>query len=165
MQQPDLESIEQQWRRERPDLDPLCMIVCGAVWRAGRRLMAGLQDNLDRFGLDFAGLDVLLTLRRQGAGQSMSPGAMAADMMLSSGAMTARLDRLESRGLLRRAPDPADRRGVRISLTEEGFELADRLVAAHVAVEQAMLSDLSRDEQTKLLKALSRLAPEDATQS
>ncbi len=165
MERSELEAIEGQWRRERPDLDPLCMIVCGSVWRAGRRLMAGLQENLDRFGLDFAGLDVLLTLRRQGAGQSMSPGAMAADMMLSSGAMTARLDRLETRGLLRRSPDPDDRRGVRIALTEEGFALADRLVTAHVAVEQSMLSKLQIEEQKKLSEFLSRVADEDPMQS
>lgn len=153
-----LEQILGQWRRERPDLDARCMAVCGAVWRAGRRLSAGLKDNLERFSLDHPAMDVLLTLRRQGKGESLSPSAMAADMMLSSPAMTARLDRLEARGLIARRPDPGDRRGLRISLTEAGFALADQVVVGHVAAEEAMLARLTQKERVQLRALLAKVA-------
>ena len=154
----ELDSILAQWARERPDLDTGCMAVCGEVWRAGRRLNEGLKPNLDRHGLDFQGLDVLLTLRRQGRGQTLSPSEMAADMMLSGAAMTARLDRLEARGLIRRRADPNDRRGVQIDLTEAGFALADEVVVGHVAAEEAMLAELSSEERDQLRSLLARVA-------
>ncbi len=154
----DLDKIVHQWRRERPDLAADCMAVCGAIWQAGRRLTAGLQKNLDKYGLDFAGMDVLLTLRRNGKDNAMSPKDMAADMMMSGSAMTARLDKLEKRGLIARHPDPADRRGLRIALTDEGFALADDLVVGHVAAEEHMLSKLSRNERDQLRLLLSKVA-------
>ena len=154
----ELNGILAQWQRERPDLDTRCMLVCGAVWRAGRRLMDGLKENLDRYGLDFPGLDVLLTLRRNGRDAALSPSEMAADMMLSAGAMTARLDKLEKRGLIARQPDPQDRRGVRIILTDAGFDLSDALVPDHVAAEEAMLAPLTKEERRTLTALLSKIA-------
>lgn len=153
-----LDGLLAQWRRERPDLDTRCMAVCGEIWRTGRRLTAGLKPVLDRFELDFPSLDVLLTLRRQGRGAHMSPSAMAADMMLSTAAMTARLDKLEKRRLLQRIPDPQDRRALHIRLTDEGFELADEVVVAHVDAESTMLAALSQAERDELLRLLARVA-------
>jgi len=153
-----LDGILAQWRRERPDLNTDCMLVCGAVWRAGRRLMDGLKENLDRYGLDFPGMDVLLTLRRNGRDAALSPSEMAADMMLSSGAMTARLDKLEKRALIERRPDPADRRGVKITLTDTGFDLVEALVPDHVAAEEAMLAKLSVSERESLMRLLEKVA-------
>ena len=136
----EIEGILNQWRRERPDLDPTPMAVCGDIWRAGERLRQGVLDNIKPDGLDMAGLDVLLTLRRQGEGETLSPSELAKDMMLSTSAMTNRLDRLEKKGLLARHSDPGDRRSLQVGLTEEGYALADRLVATHVAREESMLS-------------------------
>lgn len=150
---PTLDAILSQWRRERPDIDPTPMAVVGAVWRAAERLRQGVQDNQGRFGLDLAGSDVLLTLRRQGRNEALSPSALAQEMMLSTSAMTNRLDRLEARGLVKRTTDPDDRRGLKIVLTEEGFALADDLVASHVATEEDLLEALSADERD-LLRAL-----------
>lgn len=158
---PRLESVRDQWQRERPDLDTRCMAVCGAVWRAGKRLMDGLGPNLEAHDLDFAQLDVLLTLRRNGRETPMTPSELAGDMMLSTAAMTARLDRLEKRNLLERRPTPGDRRSIQIMLTNEGFELADRVVTSHVAAEQAMVSTLSQKEQDVLLGLLERIAPSE----
>lgn len=154
----ELDEIVAQWARERPDIDAACMADCGAIWRAGHRLNQGLKANMTRFGLDFPTLDVLLTLRRQGRAHAMSPSAMAVEMMLSTAAMTARVDRLEKRGLIARQPDPEDRRGVRISLTEQGWALADEVVVGHVAAEEAMLSGLSLVERQQLRGLLARVA-------
>lgn len=148
-----------QWHRERPDLDARCMVVCGAIWRAGQRLSAGLQQNLDRFGLDFPAMDVLLTLRRNGPDDPMRPSDLAADMMLSTAAMTARLDKLEKRALIERKPDAKDRRATRIALTAEGLILADQVVVPHVQAEQKMLSALTEAEQRQLISLLARVAP------
>lgn len=154
-----MDGILAQWRRERPDMDPSPMAVCGEVWRAGERLRRGVQANLADYELDFAGMDVLLTLRRQGKDEALSPSALAKEMMLSSAAMTNRLDRLEKRGLIERTVDPADRRGLKIVLTEAGFALADSVVVTHVAREESMLEGLSDNERETLRALLARIAP------
>ncbi|CAM2070123.1 MarR family transcriptional regulator [Sulfidibacter corallicola] len=150
-------SILAQWRRERPDIDPTPMAVCGEVWRAGERLRLGVQANLAGCGLDLAGFDVILTLRRQGPGRSLSPSALAKEIMLSTSAMTNRLDRLEKRGLIQRTSDPDDRRGLKIVLTEEGFALAEELVVSHVDTEERMLSELTEEERDQLRTLLAKI--------
>ena len=152
-----MQSILAQWKQERPDLDPTPMAICGQVWRAADRLKAGVLDNLKDSGLDFAGLDVLLTLRRNGAGEALSPSALAKDMMLSTSAMTNRLDRLEKRGLVQRQADPGDRRGLRIVLTKDGLALADELVTSHTAREAEMLAALTEGEQDQLCRLLAKI--------
>lgn len=148
-----------QWRRERPDLDPEVMAICGEIWRAADRLKQGVLENLANYDVDFPSFDVLLTLRRQGRGESLAPCVMAREMMLSTSAMTNRLDRLEARGLIERLRDPDDRRGLKIMLTDAGFALADRIVASHVATEERLLGGLSHKERGQLLQLVEKIAP------
>lgn len=152
-----MDSILAQWRRERPDLDTSVMAVCGDLWRAADRVREGVSANLAGDDLDFAGFDVLLTLRRQGKGQALSPSELAQDMMISTAAMTNRLDRLQKRGLIERQADPADRRALRIVLTEAGFALADRIVVGHVAAEERLVSALSDEERAELRRLLAKI--------
>ncbi|WP_120496865.1 MarR family winged helix-turn-helix transcriptional regulator [Kiloniella sp. EL199] len=152
-----MEGILAQWRRERPDIDPAPMAVCGEVWRAGEKLRQGVLGNISNYNLDFAGMDVLLTLRRQGEGETLSPSLLAKDMMLSTSAMTNRLDRLEKRGLVERKMDPNDRRGQMVALTREGFELANEVVVTHVETEEKMLSNLSNEERQHLRFLLEKI--------
>lgn len=152
-------SILAQWRRERPDIDPEPMAICGEVWRAAERLRRAVLANWSNWGLDFAGSDVILTLRRQGRGQSLSPSALAKDMMLSTSAMTNRLDRLQQRGLIKRSLDPNDRRGLRIELTDAGFALADEMIVSHVQTEEAMLARLTDTERRRLRTLLAKIQP------
>ena len=152
-----MENILQQWRRERPDIDPSPMAVCGEIWRAGEKLRQGVLANLSDYGLDFAGFDVILTLRRQGKGETLSPSELAKDMMLSTSAMTNRLDRLEKRGLIERMMDPNDRRGQKVTLTDKGFSLADEMVVTHVATEEKMLAKLSLEERNQLRSLLTKI--------
>ncbi len=149
-----MENILAQWRRERPDIDAEPMAVCGEIWRAGERLRQGVLANLLECNLDQAGFDVILTLRRQGRGQTLSPSALAGEMMLSTSAMTNRLDRLEKRGLIIRARDPEDRRGLKIALTQEGFALSDKMVVSHVETEERLLTALSATERHQLRNLL-----------
>jgi len=152
-----IDNILAQWRRERPDLDPSPMAVVGEVWRAGERLRQGVVANVASADLDFAGFDVLLTLRRNGRAQALSPSTLAKDMMLSTSAMTNRLDRLEKRGLIARKTDPEDRRGLQIMLTDAGFALVDGLVASHVETEERMLAALSQAERAILRELLGKI--------
>lgn len=146
----DLETLLAQWRRERPDIDPAGIAVCGAVWRAAERLRRGVLDNLTGYDLDLAGFDVIMTLRRQGRNQALSPSALAKEMMLSTSAMTNRLDRLEKRGLIRRTRDPEDRRGLKIVLSDEGFELVEGIFASHVRTVEKMLAPLRKKDRDML---------------
>jgi len=154
----EMETILAQWKRERPDIDPVPMAVCGEVWRAAETLRQGVLANVLKYELDFAGFDVILTLRRQGHGKALSPSTLAKEMMLSTSAMTNRLDRLEARGLIKRTMDPDDRRGLKIILSEDGFTLADRIVVSHVETEERMLSSLSDAERGQLRALLGKVA-------
>lgn len=152
-----LDSLLAQWRRERPDIDPSPMAVCGEIWRAGERLRQGILANMSAYGLDFAGSDVILTLRRQGRGKTLSPSALAKDMMLSTSAMTNRLDRLEKRGLIVRTTDPKDRRGLNVALSDEGFALADDMLDSHVTTEEGMLGKLTGEERDMIRVLLAKI--------
>lgn len=152
-----LSSIVKQWQRERPDIESRPMALCGQVWRTGDKLRKVVNENLANYGMDLARSDVLFSLRRQGKGMSLSPSELAAEVMLSTSAMTNRLDKLEQKGLIERHADPKDRRGLRIALTEKGFTLADEMVVTHVEVEANMLKDLTEAECEVLQELLSKI--------
>jgi DNA-binding MarR family transcriptional regulator len=154
-----VDDIVEQWARERPDLDTTAMAVFGRVFRLAR--LAG--DEVERVyaarGVGRPEFDVLATLRRSGA-PALSPGALAASMMLSSGGTTARLDRLEGAGLVRRTPDPDDRRGVLVGLTRKGRAVVDDAVAAGLRRQQELLAHLPVAQQRRLSALLREvLAP------
>lgn len=153
-----LETLLAQWRRERPDVDPAGIGICGAVWRAAERLRRGVLANLAEHDLDFAGFDVIMTLRRQGRNQALSPSALAKEMMLSTSAMTNRLDRLEKRGLIERMRDPDDRRGLKIVLSNQGFDLVDGIFASHVRTVEKMLAPLDKKDRARLSGLLQSIA-------
>lgn len=152
------ETAAAQWRRERPDIDPFPMEVLGRLMEAAHRFnRERLEPLFAEAGLRPGEFDVLATLRRAGAPHELAPTALYEALMLSSGGMTARLDRLERGGLISRRPNPEDRRGVRVALTDAGFRLIDELVARHVANERAILAPLTPDEQQTLNRLLRKL--------
>jgi DNA-binding MarR family transcriptional regulator len=102
------------------------------------------------FGIGRPEFDVLATLRRSGEPYRLSPGALAASMMLSTGGTTARLDRLEKTGLIERAPSPTDRRGVLVRLTAAGFDVVDQAVAAGLAEQQRLLAHMPAERLRQL---------------
>jgi DNA-binding MarR family transcriptional regulator len=141
--EPDaVDLIAAQWRRERPDLDPFPMEVIGRISRLAALVQPELGRVFARFGVNGGDFDVLATLRRAGRPHRLTPGDLARSTMVTSGGMTKRLDRLEARGLVRREPDPDDRRGALISLTDEGRALVDRVVEEHLANEERLLAGL-----------------------
>ncbi len=146
-----------QWAIERPDLDASPMGVFGRLSRGVKVLDRSLAATFAEFGLNGGEFDVLATLRRSGEPYSLTPTELFRSMMLSSAAMTNRLDRLEQRGLVERSPDPSDRRGVRITLTEEGLELVNRAVEAHLEGERRLLGALDAEERERLADLLRKL--------
>lgn len=152
-----VDDILDQWRRERPDLDPSPMGVIGRLSRLAALVTRELEANFARHGLTRADFDVLATLRRSGAPHTLPVGRLQATMMISSGTTTHRIDRLETRGLVARDPDPDDRRGVRVRLTPAGHALVDEALPTHIALEHALLSALPLDRRDALADLLREL--------
>lgn len=147
-----------QWQRERPDLDVSPMAVLGRLNEAASLISRDrLAPLFARFGLQAGEFDVLATLRRSGPPFALTPTALYEATMVTSGAMTNRLDRLEKAGFITRIPHPQDRRGLLVQLTENGRELIDRAVEAHVENEHAILSALSPEERERLAGLLEKL--------
>jgi len=148
----------EQWQRERPDLDVSPMGVIGRLNEASSLIARDrLAPVFARFGLQSGEFDVLATLRRSGAPYALTPTELYEATMVTSGAMTARLDRLEKAGLTQRAPHPSDRRGVVVQLTAKGRELIDAALAAHVANEHEILAGLTREDREMLAELLEKL--------
>ncbi len=162
-------AIMAQWHRERPDLDPSPMGIIGRLHRLADRLRDELVVVYAEYGLGEGEFDVLATLRRAGAPYELAPGALAASTMVSSGAVTKRVDRCLEQGWVTRRADPADARGRVIALTDVGRELIDRAFTAHLANEHrlvGLLGDLERARLARLLaewgRSLDDLAARDA---
>jgi DNA-binding MarR family transcriptional regulator len=151
-----VDKILEQWRRERPDLDTSPMGVIGRLSRVSQHLDNSIQAALAELDISPGEFDVLATLRRSGEPYHLNPSTLYQTLMLSSGAMTNRLDRLEQAGYIRRLPDPQDRRGTLVQLTEKGLLFIDRAIEVHVNNEQSLISALSKDERDQLRSILSR---------
>lgn len=146
--------ILEQWARERPDLDTSPIGVIGRMHRLADALAGELRTVFEEHGLTSTDFDVLASLRRSGAPYSLTPGELGASTMLTSGAVTKRVDVLVARGLVTRSVREEDARGRRITLTATGLELIDRAVTAHIANEHRLLAGLSDLERTRLAHLL-----------
>ena len=143
-----------QWARQRPDLDCSPMGVLGRVARMAAIAGREVSEELKECGLLGSDFDILATLRR--AGEPLTPTALYQSAMLSSGAMTARLDKLEQRGLIIRQAAPDDRRSLLVNLTDAGLALVDEAVERHLANERRLLAPLTGEEQAQLAGLLKR---------
>lgn len=148
--------IQQEWERERPDLDVAPQGVIGRLHRLASHLTAELTIVYREFGLSEGEFDVLATLRRAGAPFERAPGELAAHTMVTTGAMTKRLDRLERAGLVERRTSDLDGRGRVVALTASGVDLIDRAFTAHMANERRLLGELSADDTAALEAILTR---------
>jgi DNA-binding MarR family transcriptional regulator len=152
-----VDEILDQWRRERPDLDPAPIGVVGRISRLAREIEQRLDAVYREHGLEPGWHDVLATLRRSGPPFRLRPTDLTAALMLTSSGTTKRLDRLERAGLVERTADADDRRAVAISLTEEGLALIDRVTEAHLANERHILRCLTDTDQRRLADLLRNL--------
>jgi DNA-binding MarR family transcriptional regulator len=145
-----VDRILQQWARERPDLDTQAMGVFGRIYRIAKAAGDAVAESYSRFGITRADFDVLATLRRSGEPFTLTPTALSSALMLTSGGMTGRLDRLEKAGLLERSADPTDRRGTLVTLSPKGRELIDDAVVAGLRRQQELLSSLPEAKRRQL---------------
>ncbi len=152
-----VDSILEEWRHQRPDLDPSPMGIFGRITRVFGLAHRRLELLLARYDLTPAAFDVLANLRRAGPPYRRTPSELASSSMLTSGGMTGRLDRLEQQGLIDRVPAPNDRRVMYAQLTAEGLELIDGVVSAHLGQEEEMLAALSGRQRQGLASALAAL--------
>ncbi len=144
-----VDAILAQWARERPDVDVSAMGVVGRISRAQLLLGRELKGFFAERGLESWEFDVLATLRH-GAPYELTAGALLRAAMVTSGAITNRIDRMEAKGLVERVRDAGDRRSVRIRLTPRGLETVDELVGLHAANEERMLAALDPAERERL---------------
>ncbi|MFT7841459.1 MarR family transcriptional regulator [Saccharothrix sp. BKS2] len=146
--------VLEQWHAQRPDLDVSPMAVVGRLTRLSRLVDGELQRTFAGHGLDRASFDVLATLRRSAPPHRLTPTGLMRASMVTSGAVTQRLDRLEARGLVTRTPSEHDGRGVVVGLTGEGLALVDRVLPDHLATEERLLGGLTGEERAALAGAL-----------
>ncbi|WP_418275860.1 MarR family winged helix-turn-helix transcriptional regulator [Isoptericola jiangsuensis] len=148
--------IQDAWRRERPDVDVAPQGIIGRL----HRLAAHLDDELDtvygRHGLGFGEFDVLATLRRAGAPYERAPGEIAQHTMVTTGAVTKRLDRLVAAGLVERRPAEGDGRRRVVALTREGLRVIDAAFTEHMTNERRLVDQLAPADQAALERILRR---------
>ncbi|WP_369246632.1 MarR family winged helix-turn-helix transcriptional regulator [Streptomyces sp. R41] len=152
-----VDAIIEQWAAVRPDLDTAAMEVFGRIFRLSRAMGDRMEKAYARYGISRGEFDVLATLRRSDAPYTLSPRQLSATLMLTTGGMTGRLDKLERAGLLRRSPDPHDRRGLQVTLTDEGLRLIDEAVGAGLATQTEALSALDEGQAGQLADLLRQL--------
>ena len=152
-----VDAIVEQWGAVRPDLDTAAMEVFGRIFRLSRAMGDRMEKAYASYGISRGEFDVLATLRRAGEPYTLSPRELSATLMLTTGGMTGRLDKLERAGLLRRSPDPHDRRGLQVTLTEKGLALIDEAVGSGLAAQTAALSGLNAEQAGQLADLLRKL--------
>lgn len=163
MQKDAIDEILDQWSEERPDLDTASLGVVIRVMTLYRSFSRQAARALEPLDLELWEYDVLSALRRQGEPFVLPATGLARETDLSSGAMTNRIDRLETRGLVRRRPDRVDRRGVNVSLTAKGRKLIDRAIQHRLDSARDSLKTLDAEQQRELadlLRAVVLAAPD-----
>ena len=144
-----VDRIVEQWRQVRPDLDTTPIGIIGRVSRLSRLVDRRLAENFAEHGIDDWMYDVMATLYRNGAPHELTAGDLVRQTMVTTGAITNRIDRLEERGLVERA-GATDRRKVIVRLTAAGIATIERVVDSHLATEREILAVLDSGSLTRL---------------
>lgn len=158
-----IDRLMAEWQAERPELDTAAMAVVGRLLSIGRQLEARANAALKPLGLHYTDLDVLATLRRGGEPFRRTPTELRDSVLITSGAMTACLDRLENNGLIARVADPKDRRSSAAELTSAGRRLIDQAIVVRFQEATEALSGLSAGERAQLAGLLKQLGRSLAT--
>jgi DNA-binding MarR family transcriptional regulator len=148
--------IQSEWRRERPDVDVQPQGIIGRLHRLAAWLTDELTEVYGRYGLGEGEFDVLAALRRAGHPFERAPGELADHTMVTTGAMTKRIDRLVARGLVERREVEQDGRRRIVALTPPGRELIDAAFTEHMRNERRLVDELSSDDQIALEAIVAR---------
>ncbi len=153
-----LDELINDWKRERPDLDASAMNVVGRILFLGKKIEKQTSLALQEYGIYYTDLDVLATLRRAGKPYQLSPTQLRKSVLITSGAMTALLDRLEKMRLLYRLPDPRDGRVSLAVLSDKGKKIIDKAIASRFKAAESNLLNLSKSERAQLAGLLKKIA-------
>jgi DNA-binding MarR family transcriptional regulator len=145
-----VDRIVAEWARELPSLDTDAVALIGRLMRASRLLQLEVERSLAMFDLTINEFNTLSALRRAGSPHKLSPKDVGVSLLFSSGGLTKLLERLESRGLIAREPNPDDGRGVLVSLTDAGRDLQTEAMEAHALNEEQLLSSLTEAQRERL---------------
>lgn len=154
----EVDGIVAEWKAERPDVDASSIGVFGRISRLLLTQRAATAHLHREHGLSVAAFDVLASLRRGGAPYRKTVGELAASSLLTSSAVTLRLDNLERDGLVQRVRTNDDRRQVYAELTDEGFRRIDAIFEEHIALERSLMHLLDEQEQAHLARLLRKLS-------
>lgn len=145
-----IDQVVQQWGLEKPHLDTVPMALIGRLSRISKHLESNIAECHKSFGLTLGEFDVLATLRRAASNSKLTPSELLDALLLTSGAMTNRLDKLQSKNLIIRQCNKNDKRSITVALTVQGRLLIDEAIEAHVKVQQLLVSSLNTQEKTML---------------
>jgi DNA-binding MarR family transcriptional regulator len=152
-----IDKLLRQWSAERPELDCSGLDVVARLQDAAKMLRRDEDEALEALGLKMREYDVLSVLRRQGDPYELTATELARETLLSPGAMTNRIDRLEAKGLVKRATDPEDRRGVLVRLSPAGRALVDEAIEARLNIADDQMAGLTPDERKAISSGLRKL--------
>jgi DNA-binding MarR family transcriptional regulator len=153
----EVDRLVEAWQRERPDLDLKPMEVLSRIGRLSHHLDRARRQAFAEHRLENWEFDVLAALRRAGAPYELSPGRLIKETLVTSGTMTNRVDRLAARDLVERLPDPHDRRGVLVRLTDAGRSAVDGALADLLRRERELLGGLNASDHKRLAALLRQL--------
>jgi len=152
-----VDRLRGQWARELPDLDTEPMAILGRAMRVANMVRPSIEATFAAFDLDRGEFDVIATLRRSGPTYRLTPTDMYTSLMISSGGLTHRLDRLEKAGLIRREKSPHDGRSMLVALTDKGIALSEKAFRTDMASELGFLEALDSSEREALASLLRKL--------
>ncbi|MFC9994593.1 MarR family winged helix-turn-helix transcriptional regulator [Nocardia sp. NPDC127526] len=153
-----VDEIRAAWGRIHPDLDVSYVELTGRLTRIARILDRELADFFRAHNMEFWEFDVLSTLRRNGGDTGLTAGALNKALMVTSGAITNRIDRLAAKNLVERVPDPTDRRAIRVQLTDAGRDLVDTMLPLHAANQERVLQAFPATDRADLIPLLRSLS-------
>ncbi|MDO5728264.1 MAG: MarR family transcriptional regulator [Actinomycetaceae bacterium] len=153
----EVDRIVTSWQKQRPDLDTSPMLVFSRITRLSRHFDLARRAAFLAHDLEPWEFDVLSSLRRAGTPFALTPGVLMSELLVSSGTMTNRIDRLETKGLVKRSPSPADRRAVLVTLTPQGKHSVDSALESLLECERHALNSLPPEEQQALANLLKPL--------
>jgi DNA-binding MarR family transcriptional regulator len=151
-----VDRVIEQWRRERPDLDPSAKAVTARLVRAAAAASARFGEVFEPLGIRDGEYSALAAIRRSGAPYELAPSQLIDQLVVTSGGLSLMLDRLERKGMVQRRPNPDDRRSVLVGLTTRGLETIDEAMSQHATVEHELVDGLTDRECQQLARLLAK---------
>lgn len=157
MEKDIIDKLISEWKQERPDLDASAMQIVGRILKLGKLLEKRASTALKESGIHYTDLDVLATLRRSGKPYELTPKELMQSVLITSGAMTALLDRLTKLNLVYRSADKKDGRIKRAGLTKKGVKIIDRAIEVRFEEASESIMALSNSEKENLSALLKKV--------